>query len=221
MNSLVNANANAVSTAMSNVFIEHGREYAGMSLGRLMKFAKGAYESQNSVIPLGKQFIAAVREIAVGYVKFAEDGSKVEQRIGKLIDNFKKPDRSTLGDLDESRWPKGRDGRPKDVWLSQTYLPLIGVDDESFAVTFVTNSHGGNQAIGKLSEAYGRRLRDMGVDALPVIELGVEQYKHKMYGLTSKPNFSIVRWTDEAPAVGYDFDVVHDEPPHVDDDLPF
>jgi hypothetical protein len=211
----------SLSTISNNPFLEHGKKYSGGGLGRILKFSKGQYESQGDVVPLGTQFIAHVDQVAVGWVKFGTDGSLIEQKIGKLIDGFVMPDRAELDCFDQSAWPMGRDGKKKDPWLAQHYLPLVGCEDETMVFTFVTATSGGTSAIGKLTQAFG--CRDM--DALPIIELAVEHYKHKMFGRVDKPLFTIVRWTDEPPQRDdYPFEIVHDEPTPVsaaDSDIPF
>ena len=215
---LTTTTGNNVATIQSNRLLAHGNKYATASLGRLLKFNKGTFECQEKTIPLGKHFIAQVGQTAEGWVKF--DGEAlVEQKIGKIIDGFEAPPRSELDCQDQSKWQIGRDGRPRDPWLKQMYLPLMSVDNEDEIFTFVTATAGGFSAIGKLTQAFARR----NMDALPIVELATEEYRHRSFGKIAKPRFTIIRWTDEAPPVEYPpFDVIHDEPPaNLDDDLPF
>jgi hypothetical protein len=64
-------------------------------------------------------------------------------------------------------------------------------------VTFVSGSVGGRQAVSKLCSQAAKHLGTMG---LPIIKLGTESYKHKAYGRTEKPVFTIVRWTNDGAA---------------------
>jgi hypothetical protein len=164
---------------------------ASTGIGKLLKFAKGHYETGDDEIKLGTELIAHVDQIAHGWVKFV-DGKLVDQHIVKIADRRPLPERDGLGDLDQSKWEPDAKGERRDCWVLQWYLPLSDMANCDL-LTFITASHGGVSAIGKLCSIYGRRG---GTGPLPVIELGVRSYKHKTYGRIETPEFSVVGWDD-------------------------
>jgi hypothetical protein len=44
--------------------------------------------------------------------------------MGLLYEGFVMPPRDSPGDLDQSKWEMGLDGKPKDPWSHQIYLVL-------------------------------------------------------------------------------------------------
>ena len=87
--------------------------------------------------------------------------------------------REELPDNDPEKWTeKDADGQPRDPWVEQWYLPLIGVENGDF-VTFVTGSKGGIGAIARPVSHVWPQQRD---GLLPIIALKTRSYKHKKYG---------------------------------------
>ena len=85
-------------------------------------------------------------------------------------DGFKPPPREELGDTDPKKWTdKDVDGKKRDPWSEQWFLPLFGVESAD-VVTFVTGSRGGIGAIADLCRIYGNKKRD---GLLPIIALKV------------------------------------------------
>jgi hypothetical protein len=177
-----------ISTAIAAAAKEEGAS----ELGKLLKFSKGHYFVATDEIPLGKEFISHVEHWTRGWVKF-KNGSLVEHRVGRVADGFIVPPREKLDDLDESKWENEADGRPKDPWAQQSYVPLEDCETGEI-VTFVSGSSGGRGAISKLAARAARHLATMGQ---PRIKLAVESYKHRAYGRIEKPSFIIVGWTNE------------------------
>jgi len=177
----------------TNPFLEAANE-AGGEIGLLLKFVKGKYEVGDDEVPLGTQFVAHIDQLARGYVKFL-DGQVADRRIGMVADGYKLPPREELGDLDETRWEKDSQGKPRDPWVVQWYLALMRVETSEL-LTFVTGSKGGISAIGALCRVYARKY---GIGVLPIIALRVRSYKHKLFGRIETPDFEIVGW-DGVPA---------------------
>jgi hypothetical protein len=100
-----------------------------------------------------------------------------------------------LDDTDEILWEKGPGDQPTDPWTQQSYLPLEDAESGEI-LTFVSGSVGGRGAVSRLAAQAARQMVMMG---LPIVELGVESYKHKNFGKIDKPNFSIVGWTNPNP----------------------
>ena len=179
---------------------------------KLLKFTKGKYYVGDDEVT-GREFIAYVDQMARGYVKFV-DGKVTEQRVGKVADGFKVPTRNELGDVDEALWEKDSTGKPRDPWSYQFYIPMADVDTGDTAI-FVTSSHGGKGAVGRLSDLYAKNIRN----GRPVIKLAVESYRHQTFGRIETPNFMLVSW--DQGGVDSAIDVVARSNSDMDDDIPF
>jgi hypothetical protein len=193
----------------TNPFLEAANE-AGGEIGLLLKFVKGKYEVGDDEVPLGTQFVAHIDQLARGYVKFL-DGQVADRRIGMVADGYKLPPREELGDLDETRWEKDSQGKPRDPWVVQWYLALTRVETGEL-LTFVTGSKGGISAIGALCRVYARKY---GIGVLPIVALRVRSYKHKLFGRIETPDFEIVGW-DGVPA-----QAVPQSYPEEEEEVPF
>jgi hypothetical protein len=179
---------------------------------KLLKFTKGKYFIGDDDVT-GCEYIAYVDQMARGYVKFV-DGKVTEQRVGKVADGFKVPARQELGDNDETLWEKDSTGKPRDPWSYQFYIPMSNVETGDTAV-FVTSSHGGKGAVGRLSDIYAKNIRN----GRPIIKLAVESYRHTTFGRIETPNFMLVSW--DQGAVNSEIDVVATTRNDMDDDIPF
>ena len=176
-------------THYENQWLEAASE-VGNDLGRLLKFVKGKFESGDDEIPIGTEYIAHVNQIARGWVRFAE-GKVVDRAIGKIADGYKPPQRTELSDNDPESWTeRDANGKPRDPWVPQWYLPLISVETGE-VYTFVTGSKGGIAAVANLCRVYGNKHRD---NLLPIVALRTRSYKHKQYGRIETPDLPIVGW---------------------------
>ena len=160
----------------------------------LLKFIKTKFVSQNVEVPLGTQFIAYASDWTRGWVKFV-DGELVDKRIGRVTDGFRPVERDELGDIDSSLWEKDGDGRPKDPWTLQQYLPLENVETGEQCV-FVTSSIGGRIAIEKLCQKWARQPER----GQPLIKLATAPFRTKKYGEISRPDFPVVTWPNAPSA---------------------
>ena len=125
-----------------------------------------------------------------------EGGAVTDLKIVKVADGTKLPTREELPDNDPKKWKEeDADGNPRDPWVKQWYLPLIGVESGDF-VTFVTGSNGGNNAISNLCQVYGHSARD---GLLPIVALKTGSYKHKKYGRIEEPDLPVVGWHGKPP----------------------
>jgi hypothetical protein len=159
---------------------------------RILKFAKGLYSIGDDAVPEGARYIAHPDNWVRGWVKFV-DRRPVEQRVGRVVDGFKVPERDELGDTDETAWPE-EDGRRRDPWAFQSYLPLVD-EKTNEMVVFVSGSAGGRRAIAGVCKAASQNPDN----GLPVVMLGVGSYRHKTYGRIEEPEFKVVGWTGAAP----------------------
>jgi hypothetical protein len=180
---------------------------------KLLKFTKGKYFVGDDEVT-GRTCVAHVDQMARGYVKFV-DGKVTEQRVGKVADGFRVPARHDLGDTDETRWEKDTTGKPRDPWSYQYYVPMTDIETGDTAV-FVTSSHGGKGAVGRLSDLFAKNIRN----GKPIIKLAVESYRHQTFGRIETPSFTLVSW--DRNGVDADVDNVVAMPNRdMDDDIPF
>jgi hypothetical protein len=180
-----------LSTAATNIL----RATQGSGLGPLMKFKKSKFFIGDQELPIGRKFIAYAEDWRKDWVKF-RGGEVVDQRLGKVADGFESPERQELDDQDQATWEKGNDGKPRDPWVAQDYLPLEDAETgERFL--FVTSSAGGRIALDKLCARFARNI-DKG---LPTIKLGVADFPTKAYGPIPRPDFPIVAWERDVGTV--------------------
>lgn len=186
-------------------------EEEGSGVGRLLKYSKGHYFANEDEVPIGTKLIAHTRQFTRGWVKFV-GGRLVEQKIGRVIDGFALPPREDLGDTDESAWEMGNDGRPRDPWVKQLYLPFEYPETRE-VLTFVTGTAGGRTAVRSLVTS-ATRTADRGS---AIVKLATRTQKHSQYGRIEHPDFQIVGWSAE-PTVTKVKDVT---PAFTDDEIPF
>jgi hypothetical protein len=202
-----------------NVYEAYAAGVNGNSIeGTMLKFSRfGDYRAgkDGAKIELGTRFTAVMQSVQVGWLKWI-DGKPVERVMGHLHDGFKPPKRDELDAQDESMWPAGSDGRPRDPWQFCNTILLIAENGEQF--TFATGSRGGIQAIGNLCAAYGRRMRSHPGE-MPTIALDSSSYPHrdKQIGHVPIPVFRITGWADADASAG---DVAKQDD-EISDSIPF
>jgi hypothetical protein len=159
-----------------------------------LKFNKGKYFCEDEEVPIGTEYTASMGDVAYGWTKFV-GGEAVEQNIGRIAEGFVAQSRESLGDTDEAQWEKDSQGKPKDPYALQWYVPLM---DEATGegVVFVSGSKGGQRTIGNLLRTYGRNMHK----GNPVIALAVRSYKHPEYGRIESPELKIAGW-EKQPSV--------------------
>jgi hypothetical protein len=154
----------------------------------MLKFSKGQYYVGDDEVPAGREYTALMADVAVGWSKFV-DKKVVDQKIGRIAAGFAAESREALGDTDQTQWESDSQGKPRDPWALQWYVPLIDAATDE-GVVFVTGSAGGRRAVGNLLRTYGRNLHK----GNPTVELGVRSYKHKEYGRIEEPELKITGW---------------------------
>jgi hypothetical protein len=199
MNSIAERQNTAVAPAGGGNFFEQYSQAASGSriVGQLLRFNKGDWlvGQEQDDVPPGTRLIANVGELMIGWNKWV-GGVVEDMRMGRVVDGFQPPARSSLGDTDQSEWEMDDDGNPRDPWQRTNYLILK--DEKSDQLyTFAANSKGGINAIGELCGHYGKRIRQH-PDDLPVISLGAGKYQHKnkAYGWIKFPKLDVVDWVD-------------------------
>jgi hypothetical protein len=70
-------------------------------------------------IPVGREFIAYPLEWVHGYVKW-KNGAIVAERLGKVADGFKLPQRDDLDENDKTKWKNDQDPwQQQNMWFSR------------------------------------------------------------------------------------------------------
>lgn len=171
---------------------------AAAGFEKILKFKKGAYEINEETIPLGTQYLAHVTAWAMSWVKFA-NGALVNKKVYSVARDEKPASRNDLDDLDESEWPKDRNGRPLDPWVFQNLLPMEDLETGEVCI-FTTSSVGGKIAIGDLAKRYGTHVKN-GHTGQPIVQLQTVDMPTRDYGDVARPAFRIDRWDDASPDV--------------------
>lgn len=163
-------------------------------VGERLRFVRGSYlDENNKPIDANEQFIARIDGHALGYTRW-RDGKPQETIVGLVADRFKRPDRNTLGHMDQSEWEVDANGKPRDPWAKTDYLVLVGLADGRL-FTFITASQGGRRALADLGRAYAQHKKTFN-DELPIVKLDSDGYQHqdRSIGFVKTPMFEIHGW---------------------------
>jgi hypothetical protein len=160
-----------------------------------MRFVKGTYEcgAEREPVPPGTQFF--VLGATGGWVRLAR-GEPVRRVPREAEKPF--PQRSELGDTDETQWPLF-DGKPSDPWTLSNEL-LLAEKETGRPVIFTTTSWTGREAVADLCLLITYQRRTRGRDARAIISIGVGAYRSRR-GPVATPKFTIVGWVggDDTP----------------------
>jgi len=191
--------SNELTKPTPNPWEAYGNAMAARSIvGKLLRFTKGDYTAgtNDDDVPIGTRFVAVMDSLHAGWIRW-QGNRPSEQRMGAIADGFQPPRRAELGDFDEDQWEIDDNGARRDPWQFSNYLVLVAVDDDEL-FTFTTASRGGLNAMGELSKAFGKAMRQQ-PDKYPVIELDVGSYQHsnRAYGRIKYPIFRVVDWIEK------------------------
>lgn len=223
MNEIAIVNPNRVSPIRA--FAEEGN--LGV-LGLSVDFKKGQWSVGDEDVKDGLRFVVDMEGGFRCVVKWF-DGHPVEGtfQLASIAHDEHLPFRNELGDLDDSKWEEGLDGKPRDPWVYGHRQILKGWEDGK-PYTFRTSSWGGRRVMQILYGEYERE-KHLHPDCYPVIELNQEKVKNKTFGLIPEPRFPIIGWRniDGAPAA---IETTPDDPRtmmggsvanELDDEVPF
>jgi hypothetical protein len=160
--------------------------------GRILSYAKGEYSLDKVFVPLGTEYRFYAKSWVQVWINF---GPPVEQRIYQVVKGQKAPDRNSLGDLDQSKWPMGLDGRVKDPWVKQFLVQFENVETGELCA-FRTSSAGGRRAVAELCQLCAFRSK-RGDPSVAIIKLASTSFPTKNFGKVAKPQFDIVGWDKE------------------------
>jgi hypothetical protein len=187
-------------------------------VGRMIRFGKDArFITSDDDEPIDEtaEFVALCDEVLVGWIRFYNDGETPPDRVqGLLFDGFMPPPRSSLGDLDQSKWPEGLSGKPEDPWKHQNCLPLQHTATHEL-FTYVTTSATGRRSVANLLRHYGRMRNagsNDGTHDVPVVRLRAGGFNHRdpRVGWVPVPQFVICGRTPRESAAMPDTSVAGD-----------
>jgi hypothetical protein len=166
---------------------------------KILKFKQGDYFINETLVPLGSEFLAHATSWTKTWIKFVDD--QVADRKLYVVARGEKPaQREELDDYEESAWPK-RDGKPNDPWVFQYLLPLENMASGEIVI-FVTRSVGGRKAVADLCGAYvKRKLAQKKMNqpgGQPIVRLACVDMPTKHGKPVPRPEFTIVGWDDTA-----------------------
>ena len=154
--------------------------------GQIIKFVDGLWTLNNSVIDKNDRFVPI--QLKMAWVRW-ENQRPVEYVWPKP--NGFLPAREALSHLEESDWPAGLDGKPKDPWQNTRFVYLT--DLQTAATNTLTNSTAGVRvAYSELAQSVAN-MRRSHPGAFPVVELSSMPMKTKV-GTKMRPRFKIVDW---------------------------
>jgi hypothetical protein len=200
-NDLTNARSTAVTPATN---VSPWREYLndqGTDFGTFLKFTKGDWTlgEDDKLVPADFRFIVNLEECYVGWVRWWDGkptpppGGSTAHLIGRVIDRYRPPPRSALGELDENLWEK-QNGKPRDPFTFTVYLAMRGVNDDE-VICFTSGSKGGLKAVNKLIRRYDRiQHLQKYKGKMPIVCLDQETYVHDEFGKIPNPKFNVVGW---------------------------
>ena len=165
-------------------------------VGRLMLFncQTGVYSTHDdgAEVPQGSEFIAHADSAIHGWIRFDPDGGPVTSVMGGYFaPDWRLPQRSSLGEIDQSEWKIGLSGKPESPWKQSASIPLESTKSGAFFTLSGNNPTTVNGLYRFLNEY--RLLRRRSPDALPVISLASGTYKSAYGSLVHKPILIIVR----------------------------
>ena len=96
-----------------------------------------------------------------------------------------------LGQNDESDWPPGLDGKPKNPWCFTRFLYLLNPLTAEMS-TFASSTGGGRIAFENLEDQIAR-VRRVHPGSVPVIKLAMKPYPTR-FGTKTRPHFEVVGW---------------------------
>ena len=218
--------ANLPASVFSNA-IEEAKALgaAASEIGRdkFLFFKKGIYiDSNKEQVPLGTEYLAQCIGWQYCWIRFNDGAAPTRHMFNAPLVKAGKlnmPRRNALGDDDQTKWGPGLDGKPRDPWIFQHYLPFF--DEEDRLVVFCTGSAlGGQIAVGELCKVAAQRTERTGVTAHPRIKLGSATFPSAKWGKVQRPMFEIVGWTDlvEGIRTFVPPDTLKDE---MNDEIPF
>jgi hypothetical protein len=165
---------------------------------KLLKFKKGVYSSDATVIEWGTELVAHCVGWTKCWIKF-NDAKVVDRKMYRVAEGRRPPEREELDDLQLIGVKDQKTGMSLDPWVYQYLLPME--DKSGELLVFVTSSTGGKRAVADLCKSYSRRAQRTGHSEQPIIKLSGTVMPTKMFGDVPRPLFEIIGWDSSREGV--------------------
>jgi len=169
-------------TARSVDGVGGGKQYL-----KLTKQGFWAFGADETEVEDGSRWAINPNSLAMGYACW-DDGTNLGEEMALITDEPIL--KSNLPNL----------GAP---WKEQIgfQLACISGDDKGVQCVYTATSVGGRNAFKTLLNEIAIKARSGSEEIVPVVELGVDSYKHKQYGRIFTPLLSVVEWASLDGAV--------------------
>jgi hypothetical protein len=162
-------------------------------VGRGIKFDPKAgtflTTDDGSVVKDDVDFAVLADQTLGGKLRFNGKGNPPTRHMGLIYSGYRPPSRESLGDLDQSQWEIGLDGKPADPWQDHLYL-VLQQSDSAELFTFIASTKTSRMAAANLLRHYDRMPADM----YPLVRLKTGGFAHKdtRVGFVKTPVLAIV-----------------------------
>jgi hypothetical protein len=195
-NDLVNRNAQYVARYQDeDGYRSFAAEGAPGIVGKRLNFTKGDFTigGRDRVdAPKGARYLVIMPDCMRGLVKWGEHGI-TDAHVGRVSECYRPPHRGALSDPEESSWPTGQDGRPRDPWQRYFSIHLVELAVPHGSYTFTGSSWGMQNCMQAICNDYvDQRHEHEGY--YPVVELDVYNKPHKEYHIVKEPRLKVVGW---------------------------
>jgi hypothetical protein len=143
-------------------------------------------------IPRGGLYKPSFKNTYWGFVKYTEDGPIYEMKC--LAGGEDLPQRADLGDLDKTKWVKGKySPEPEDPWKEHYACPLEAADKGGELLVFIARSPTTRRFMKIILNTYNTHPRKLrGLE--PVIRLDIQIFKNSFNNDQPKPWWPFVDW---------------------------
>lgn len=152
------------------------------------------FGQDNNKLEAGTILIGNPASISSGYVAWWM--GKIEGEVMQPL-SLGPVDASKLAPVNSGSIPPGKKVPSGKGWEDQVSIDLITRGEIPLSLSFKTSSLGGKKALLTLAGDIAFGLYENPKRVYPLIELGVDSYQHKEFGLVYTPVLSIAGWLDE------------------------
>lgn len=162
----------------------------------ILRFNKGDWVvgAEAEEVDAGTRMACNIMESEWGWI-YWHDKKPEDRRMVPVASGQQIPGRGDLGRDDKALWPTDSDNRPQDPWQKNIEIPCRELDGDMRELTLAGSSKGFEGACRKLFKQFSEEGRT-NPGKVPMVELGVDRYKHPTYGMVKVPTMTIVEWAD-------------------------
>lgn len=189
---VLNARLNSIAKAMGGNELGEGGNFFKPP-GEKITFKKGVWYTGTK--KADKKTLEAdtlaveFHQISMVWCKWVEKNDKrVPEFVGltQLLEGVEFPDRETLGDLDESEWEIGMNGKPDDPWKSIMFIPVRDVDGETIDHIELSSKSASREGLYLFRKLAAELSTHVG--ELPIVRLDASVYEVELPAVDSKGN---------------------------------